>query len=89
MLFGRGRAGRQLDEELRFHMERAIEEKMAAGMSAEEARYAALREFGNPALMRDEARATWNWQWLELLWRDMSYAARTLRRTPGLRRLRS
>jgi putative ABC transport system permease protein len=83
MLFGRSRAGRQLDEEFRFHMEREIEEKVAAGMSAEEARYAALREFGNPALLREQARATWNWQWLELLWRDMSYAARTLKRTPG------
>ena len=83
MLFGRGRAGRQLDEELRFHVERAVEEKVAAGMSAEEARYAVLREFGNPALLREQARATWNWQWLELLWHDVGYAARTLRRTPG------
>jgi putative ABC transport system permease protein len=83
MLFGRGLAARKLDEELSFHMDRAIDEKVAAGMSAEEARYAALREFGNPALLRDQARATWNWQGPELLWRDVSYAARTLRRTPG------
>jgi len=83
MLFGRGRAVRQLDEELRFHMEREIDEKVATGMSAEDARYAVLREFGNPALLRDEARATWSWHWLDLLWRDMNYAARTLRRTPG------
>jgi putative ABC transport system permease protein len=83
MLFGRGRAGRQLDEELRFHMEREMEEKVAAGMSAEEARYAVLREFGNPALLREQARAAWNWQGLELLWRDVGYAARTLRRTPA------
>ena len=52
-------------------------------MSAEEARYAALRTFGNPALLRDQARATWSWGWLESLLRDLRYGVRTLRRTPG------
>ncbi len=82
-LFGRGRAGTQLDEELRFHLERQIAENVAAGMSAEEARSAAMRAFGNPALVREQARATWSWQWLEQLWRDLRYGMRTLRRTPG------
>ncbi|MGA2167395.1 MAG: ABC transporter permease [Terracidiphilus sp.] len=83
MLFGRGRAGARLDEELRFHIERQIAENIAGGMSAEEARYAAMRAFGNPALLREQARATWSWTWLELLLRDISYAVRTLSRTPG------
>ncbi|HEY2416895.1 MAG TPA: permease prefix domain 1-containing protein, partial [Steroidobacteraceae bacterium] len=83
MLAGRRGAGAQLDDELRFHLERQIAENLAAGMNAEEARRAALRAFGNPALLRDQARAHWNWAWLESLLRDVRYSARTLVRTPG------
>jgi putative ABC transport system permease protein len=83
MLFGRGNARARLDEELRDHLERQIEENIAAGMTAEEARLAALREFGNPALLREQARGTWNWIWLEGMLRDVRYGMRTLGRTPG------
>jgi putative ABC transport system permease protein len=83
MLFNRGQPAARLDDELRFHLDRQIAENIAAGMSAEEARYAAVRSFGNPALLREQARATWSWTWLELLLRDILYAARTLTRTPG------
>jgi predicted permease len=82
-LFGRRRAGAQLEDELRFHFERQVAENLAAGMSPEEARYAAMRAFGNPALVRDQARATWTWTWLESLLHDVCYSIRTLRRTPG------
>jgi hypothetical protein len=83
MLFGRGKAGARLDDELRFHLEQQIAENAAAGMSAEEARYAALRSFGNPALLREQARATWSWTWLELLLRDVRFGCRTLARASG------
>jgi predicted permease len=83
MLFRREKAGARLDEELRFHLEQQIAENMAAGMSREEARCAALRAFGNPALLREQARATWSWNGLELLLRDVRFALRTLLRTPG------
>jgi putative ABC transport system permease protein len=83
MLFGRGRAGARLDEELRFHIERQIAENIAGGMSAEEARCAALRAFGNPALVREQARSAWNWNWLELVVRDVRYGVRTLSRSRG------
>lgn len=83
MLFLRGTAAAQLHAELRDHLERQVAENVAAGMSAEEARFAALRTFGNPALLREQARGTWNWNWLELLLRDVRYALRTLMRTPG------
>src|SRR5580698_10564053 len=82
-LFRRDRAGAQLDRELRDHLERQIEENLAAGMNAAEARWAALRTFGNPALLREQARAAWSWTWLELLLRDVRYGVRTLARTPG------
>jgi len=83
MLAGRRRAGAQLDDELLFHLERQIAENMAAGMNAEEARYAAMRTFGNPALVREEARSTWSWAWLESMWNDVRYGIRTRTRTPG------
>jgi putative ABC transport system permease protein len=83
MLFLRGKATARLEDELRFHLERQIAENLAAGMNSEEARYAALRKFGNPALLREQARATWSWTWLELLARDLRYGVRTLWRTPG------
>src|ERR1700756_572420 len=83
MLVARRRAPARLDDELRLHVERQVGENLAAGMSPEEARYAAMRAFGNPALVRDQARATWNWVWLESLARDFGYGVRTLTRTPG------
>ena len=83
MLFGRREAGERLDAELRFHLDNQIAENRSAGMSDVEARRAALRSFGNPALLRDQSRASWAWNWLESVWRDFCYSSRTLRRTSG------
>ncbi|QNI34838.1 ABC transporter permease [Alloacidobacterium dinghuense] len=83
MLFHRSEEGARLDDELQFHLEHQIEENIAAGMNAEEARHAALRSFGNPTALRDQARDAWTWNWLEQLWREIRYGARTLARTPG------
>jgi putative ABC transport system permease protein len=82
-LFRRGRADARLNEELGFHLEQQIAENRAAGMSADEARYAALRTFGNPTVVREQTRASWRWGRLELLGRDVRIAIRTLLRTPG------
>lgn len=65
MLFGRGKAGEHLDAELHFHLDQQIAENRAAGMSEAEARGAALRSFGNPALLREQARSSWSWNSLE------------------------
>ena len=83
MLVGRRSAGIRLDDELRFHLERQIAENIAAGMSPRDAHHAALVTFGNPALLRDQARATWNWTWLDSVVQDVRYGVRTLLRTPG------
>ena len=83
MLFHRGNAATALDDELQFHLDRQISENIASGMSPEEARLAALRIFGNPALLRDQAQATWSWNWLESSLRDLRHAFRTIHRTPG------
>ena len=83
MLFRRRRAADRLDDEMRFHLEQQVAENVAAGMSEEEARHAALREFGNPAALRDRARETWSWTGVESVLREVRIGARTLARTPG------
>jgi putative ABC transport system permease protein len=82
-LFRRGTASAHLDDELQFHLERQIVENLATGMSPDEARYAALRTFGNPALLREQSRTTWSWNWLESVLHDVKFSARTLLRAPG------
>ena len=83
LLFRRNHAATRLDDELQFHLYREIAENISNGMSHDEARCAALRTFGNPALLRDETHAAWSWNWLESLVRDLKYGFRTIRRTPG------
>jgi predicted permease len=72
-----------LDRELRTDLELEEEEQRGSGASSEEARYAALRAFGNPTLVREQTRSAWSWNWIESLSRDLRHGARTLRRTPG------
>jgi len=83
MLFRRKREAARLNQELQFHLEQQIAENVARGMDPDEARLAALRLFGNPTVLREEARSFWSWNWLEGAWRDLRYGARTLLRTPG------
>src|SRR5580700_2008547 len=72
-----------LERELRSDLELEEEEQRESGISKEEARYAALRAFGNPTLISEQTRAVWSWNWLESLARDLRFSLRTLRRTPG------
>ena len=83
MLLHRDRESGRLDAELEFHLEQQIAENRAAGMSPQEARQAALRSFGNPVALREQARESWSWNGLEALWRDVRIGARTLLRSPG------
>jgi len=82
-LFRRNRMSAELDEELRDHLERQIEDNLERGMSAEEARLAASRTLGNFALVRDKTHATWSWGALEQFARDVRIGVRTLCHTPG------
>ncbi|HTZ59565.1 MAG TPA: ABC transporter permease [Acidobacteriaceae bacterium] len=83
MLFRRKAETARLSDELQFHLDQQIKENLARGMSAEEARYAALRAFGNPSVLREEARSNWSWNWMEKFLRDLRYGVRTLMRSPG------
>jgi hypothetical protein len=56
---------------------------IAAGMTRDEARYAAMRLFGNTTALKEETRDTWGWAWTEQFVRDLHYASRTLFRSPA------
>lgn len=83
MLFRRNAETERLNDELQFHLHQQIAENIARGMTEDEARSAALRTFGNPTLLRDQARSQWSWSGLEKFLRDLRYGARTLSRSPG------
>lgn len=82
-LFRRRSETVRLEEEMRFHLEQEIADRVARGASPGDARREAMRQFGNPALLRDQARSIWDWGWLETLGRDLRYGTRALLRSPG------
>ncbi len=82
-LFFKSRLEEELDEEVRFHLEREIEENIARGMSAEEARMAALRSFGGIERVKEESRDERGVRFLEEVWQDLRYGGRMLWKNPG------
>jgi hypothetical protein len=77
------RLERDVEEELRAHIEMRAQDNLAAGMSPEEARYDAQRRFGNSSLVKEDTRAMDIVGWIETTSQNLRYAARMLRRTPG------
>ena len=82
-LFRRHRSTQRFDDEIQFHLDHQIAENIAAGMSREEARYAARRTFGNVTWVKEEVRVMWGWTLWETIFRELRYAGRTLRKSPG------
>ena len=74
---------RQLDEELRAHLEMLTDENVRRGMLPEEARYAALRAFGGVEQVKEEYREQRGVLSMETLMQDVRYGLRQLRRNPG------
>src|ERR1700756_3125961 len=72
-----------LDEDIREHIERETQDNIERGMSPEEARYAAMRKFGNVTRVKEETREVWSHVWLEQLLQDVRYGFRMLARSPG------
>ena len=78
-----GKRDADLERELQSDIALEEEEQRERGLSAKEARYAALRAFGNLTLIREQTRAVWSWSMIESLLRDLKIGLRTLLRTPG------
>ncbi len=83
-IFRRARAEGELDEELQFHLEKKIEEGVAAGLTPGEARRRALLALGGLDKQKEEMRDARHVHWLTDFLDDVRYAFRSLRRTPGL-----
>src|SRR5262249_21627704 len=81
-LLRRGRYEREMEEEMRFHLEMQIEQNLAAGIPAEEARYAARRQFGNQTWLKEVSREMWSLNSIETLIQDLRYGARILLKNP-------
>lgn len=84
VLFGRRRAEQELNEELRFHVERQAEQHRARGLSPAEARDAALREFGGVSQIQEECRDVRRVHAVEHIVRDLRFGVRNLAKAPLL-----
>ena len=82
-LFFKPKMEDELQAELQFHIEREIEENIIRGMGPEEARYAAIRDFGGVERVKEESRDVRGIRLLEELRQDLRYGARMLFKQPG------
>ena len=82
-LFRRSQTEAELQRELQFHLEKATESNVRAGMTPAEASLAALREFGGVAQVQEEVRDAWGVRFFDSLQQDLTYGLRGLRRSPG------
>ena len=82
-LFRRSAAEQELNRELQFHLEKETESNVRAGMTPEEARLDALRNFGGLAQVQEEVRDAWGVRFFDNLRQDLGYGLRGLRRNPG------
>ncbi|HVW78978.1 MAG TPA: ABC transporter permease [Alloacidobacterium sp.] len=73
----------ELDAEMEAHIQIAVEDRVARGEDAATARREVERELGNTALIKDVARESWGWVWLERLLQDVKYAWRQLWKSPA------
>src|SRR5499426_587192 len=82
-LLRRGRYEREMEEEMRFHLEMQIEQNLTSGMAPEEARFAARRQFGNQTWLKEVSREMWSLNSIETLIQDLRYGSRMLLKIPG------
>ncbi len=82
-VFLRRRMERELDDELRFHLEKDIELNVARGMNEKEARAAALRSFGAVDEVKEESRDLRGVRFLEETAQDLRYGLRMMKKSPA------
>src|SRR5262245_20059698 len=82
-LFRRESVLRDIEEELRVHVEMETEKNIKRGMPPDEARAAALKSFGNLVRNTERGYDIRGGGWLETLWQDLHYGARMLMKTPS------
>lgn len=79
--FRRDRLDRDLERELKYHIDRRVDDMMESGLSEVEARRLASLEFGGVSRIEEEVRDTWVWRWLDVLVSDVRYTIRGLLRS--------
>jgi predicted permease len=79
----RGKVEREMERELRFHLEMETAENMRRGMSEDEALRAALRSFGGVERVKEEYLDLSRFRWIDGFWQDLRYGVRMLRMRPG------
>jgi predicted permease len=82
-LFVRSKIDEDISAELKSHIAMRMEDNLAAGMSPQEAQRDAMRRFGNPVVIRERTMAVEAALLLDAWWRDLRYAMRRLRKSPG------
>ncbi len=82
-LFRREDLGKDIDEELQFHLDARVRDNREKGMSAETARHDARRRFGNAVLAKEHAHETNILVWMEAAGRDLRFAVRQMIKSPG------
>jgi predicted permease len=82
-LLRQSRHERELAEEIESHRQMIEDRQRAAGLSEQDARHAAHRLMGNATLAREDSRGVWITAWVQSVFQDLGYAARSLRSQPG------
>jgi len=82
-LFDMREREKELDEEVRTHLEMAAKDRVERGEAAREAEHAARREFGNVGLVKEVTRDVWGWGSFERLMQDLRFGVRMLAKSPG------
>src|ERR1035438_2826163 len=79
----RRRLDRELDEEIRFHLQMSARDRIESGATADQARIEAEKGFGNVTALKERSRDMFRFIRLETLLQDLVYGVRALRRSPG------
>src|SRR4029077_11150699 len=82
-LFQKNKRDAEMAEEMQAHVDLLTERNIAAGMSPEDARNAALRQFGGVEQVKEVAREQRVWRWADEFVQDIRFGGRMLARNPG------